>query len=199
MSQMQNPRLSREEVARAALHILDELGLPDLTMRRLAADLDVRPGALYWYFPDKQTLLADLADRIVAQGEPTEAAGGWEDQLRRVALALRHALLAYRDSAEIVSSSLALGLGRNPAFSRLCGALASGQFDAEMIQRAAAVMLHFILGHVSLEQQRTQYDTLGALADEPAGVHRRSGDDAFRFGVDTIIAGLRQQSLTRPG
>ncbi|MFC7376875.1 TetR family transcriptional regulator [Brachybacterium sp. GCM10030268] len=195
---MQNPKLSKDEVARAALRILDEMGLPDLTMRRLAADLNVRPSALYWYFPNKQTLLADLADRIVTQGRPAELVTGWDEQLRLVALALRDSLLAYRDSAEIVSSSLALGLGENPAHSTLRDALDSSPFDAEMTQRAAATMLHFILGHVSLEQQRIQYDSLGALSGEPVMLRMESCAGAFRFGVDTIISGLKQHSLAHP-
>src|SRR4051812_46795577 len=64
-----NPRQarhSRDDVVEAALRILDDYGLPDLTMRRLAASLDVQPSALYWHFPNKQALLAELADRIVA-------------------------------------------------------------------------------------------------------------------------------------
>ncbi len=48
-------RHSRDDVARTALRILDEHGLPDFTMRRLGAALDVQPSALYWHFPDKQS------------------------------------------------------------------------------------------------------------------------------------------------
>ena len=193
---MQNPRLSKDEIAGAALHILDELGLPDLTMRRLAADLHVRPSALYWYYPNKQTLLADLADRILSQGLPAKAAARWEDQLHMEACALRDALLTYRDSAEIVLSSLALGLGANPAHSRLCRALQLSPFSAESTQQASATMLHFILGHVSLEQQRLQYDSLGALSGDHAQLRTTSREDDFQFGVDTVIAGLQQRTST---
>ncbi|MGP9539787.1 TetR family transcriptional regulator [Brachybacterium sp. AOP43-C2-M15] len=189
---MQNARLTRDDVARAALRILDELGLPDLTMRRLAAELNVRPSALYWHFPNKQTLLADLADRIVTRRHPAESASGWDGRLRAEAFVLRDALLAYRDSAEIVSSSLALGLGENPAHARLRQALDSSPFDAESADRAATTMLHFLLGHVSLEQQRLQYDSLGARSGEPVTLESHEGD--FRFGVDILIAGLRDRA-----
>lgn len=186
---MQNARLSRDDVARAALRILDELGLPDLTMRRLAAELKVRPSALYWHYPDKQTLLADVADRIVSRSRPTGPAIGWEEQLHAEAFALRDALLAYRDSAEVVSSSLALGLGENPAHARLRRAVDSDPFDAGSAERAATTTLHFLLGHVSLEQQRLQYDRLGARSGTP--VSPESLEDDFRFGIEVIIAGLR--------
>ncbi|WP_233189149.1 TetR/AcrR family transcriptional regulator, partial [Subtercola sp. Z020] len=63
-------RHTRAGVVDAALRILDDQGLPDLTMRHLAAALDVQPSALYWHFPNKQTLLAAVADRIVAPALP---------------------------------------------------------------------------------------------------------------------------------
>src|ERR1700712_2461317 len=101
-----NGRHSRDDVANAALRILDEYGLPDLTMRRLAAALDVQPSALYWHFPNKQTLLAELADRIVATRRAPEQPvdSPWQDAVRAEAGALRDALLSYRDGAEVVSS-----------------------------------------------------------------------------------------------
>src|ERR1700712_2518028 len=105
-----NGRHSRDDVANAALRILDEYGLPDLTMRRLAAALDVQPSALYWHFPNKQTLLAELADRICSRGPSAAPAGDWMLVTTAEATRLRDALLAYRDGAEVVASTLALRL-----------------------------------------------------------------------------------------
>lgn len=181
----------------AALRILDDLGLPDLTMRRLAASLDVQPSALYWHFPNKQTLLAELADRIVAARRPDLASGGgetaadWQDAVRAEAAALRDALLAYRDGAEVVSSTLALGLGSPETVERLARAVAQGGFDAETSRRAATALLHFVLGHVSHEQQRLQYDSLGVLADaEASPLDEDDPAAAFAFGVGLLVGGL---------
>lgn len=206
-------RHTRDDVARTALRILDDHGLPDLTMRRLAAALDVQPSALYWHFPNKQSLLAELADRIVA-GPSTSAAsapdGEWMDAVRTEAAALRDALLAYRDGAEVVASTLALGLGSGVALDRLTRAVAHGGFDDATARRAATALLHFVLGHVSHEQQRLQYDSLGVLAD-PADPVIAGGDGGadpshdpaadFAFGVDLFAGGLerlRAEELSRP-
>lgn len=182
----------------AALRILDDLGLPDLTMRRLAAALEVQPSALYWHFPNKQTLLAELADRIVAarrvQGvaDPSASSSGdWGDAVRAEAAALRDALLAYRDGAEVVSSTLALGLGSPETVDRLARAVARGGFDQETSRRAATALLHFVLGHVSHEQQRLQYDSLGVLADgDRSPFDEDDPAAAFAFGVDLLVGGL---------
>jgi TetR/AcrR family tetracycline transcriptional repressor len=61
-------QLRRQDVLDGAIAILDEYGLADLTMRRLATSLHVQPGALYWHFPNKQTLLGAIADHILSVG-----------------------------------------------------------------------------------------------------------------------------------
>lgn len=186
-------------MAREALRILDDYGLPDLTMRRLAAALEVQPSALYWHFPSKQSLLAELSDRIVTQHpEPTSRDSDWSEQVAARAFALRDALLAYRDGAEVVASTLALGLGSTAARDRLSTAVAAGGFDDVTVRRATTTLLHFILGHVSHEQQRMQYDSLG-VREETAD----PGDDTpgaeFAFGVALLVGGLESSRQGDPG
>lgn len=175
-----------------ALRILDDYGLPDLTMRRLAGALDVQPSALYWHFPNKQSLLAELADRIVTQAAPGYGHPDWTVGVRFEAAALRDALLAYRDGAEVVASTLALGLGSTVARDRLAVAIAEGGFDGATARRAAMALLHFVLGHVSHEQQQMQYDSLGVLAPNSDGPPPGEADPTaeFAFGIDLLVGGL---------
>lgn len=166
-------------------------------MRRLAAALDVQPSALYWHFENKQTLIAELADRIIdAYPAPaaavSDAGADWRQRTRVEAGALRDALLAYRDGAEVVSSTYALGLGSGRALTRLTDAIALGGFDQAISRRSGTALLHFILGHVSHEQQRLQYDSVGVLAPG-AAVDPLGHDDqaqAFAFGVGLLVDGL---------
>jgi AcrR family transcriptional regulator len=162
-------------------------------MRRLGAALDVQPSALYWHFPNKQTLLGELADRIVATRRAPHPSDDtpWQVAVRAEADALRDALLSYRDGAEVVSSTLALGLGSTETLDRLARAVARGGFDAETSRRAATALLHFVLGHVSHEQQRIQYDSLGVLVDETASpLVEDDPGAAFAFGVGLLVGGL---------
>ncbi|WP_258566809.1 TetR family transcriptional regulator [Microbacterium sp. Se5.02b] len=132
-------RHDRDSVARSALALLDEVGLADLSMRRIAARLDVQPSALYWHFANKQELLAELADRITAS-IPGDGRG-----VLATARGIRDALFAYRDGAELVLSTYALQLGSSHAQGVLTEALrAQGANDAD--DRGAA-LLHFVLGH----------------------------------------------------
>lgn len=183
MSPETNPaRHDRESVARTALALLDEVGLADLSMRRIAARLDVQPSALYWHVANKQELLADLADRITAT-VPDGAEG-----VLATARALRDALFAYRDGAELVLSTYALQLGSAHARDALVAALhAEGATHAE--DRGAAI-LHFVLGHATLVQQRMHADSHGALpasgeVDVTAGLDR-----VFDLGVVALAGEL---------
>lgn len=181
-------RHDRESVVDAALRILDDWGLPELTMRRLAAALDVQPSALYHHFANKQTLLAAVADRIQQAARPApDAAVGWYEATLREAVALRDALLAYRDGAEVVLSTRALGLGADTAHARLTAALARGH-DAETAGLVATALLHLILGDASLAQQRLQADSLGAVA--PGAPDASDPGLVFRLGVELLLSGL---------
>jgi len=188
------PRRSRDDVVAAALAILDDRGLPELTMRNLASSLGLQPSALYWHFPNKQTLLAAVADEIVARARPVRPPGSdWRGAVRAEAIALHDALLAFTDGAEVVSSTLALGLGADDAGRRLADAISSGGFDDETAEQVAEVLLHFVIGQTSYEQQRLQADSLGVLpeAAAPAVLHGVSaGTGAFEAGVTLFLAGL---------
>ncbi|AZH78722.1 TetR family transcriptional regulator [Microbacterium sp. Y-01] len=183
MSPEPNPaRHDRESVARHALALLDEVGLADLSMRRIAARLDVQPSALYWHFASKQELLADLADRITGS-----IPRGSTDVLA-TARGIRDALFAYRDGAELVLSTYALQLGSSHAQAALTEALRS-QGAAAAEDRGAAI-LHFVLGHATLVQQRMHADSHGALGgdgeiDVTAGLDR-----VFDLGVVAIAGDL---------
>ncbi len=190
MSPEPNPaRHDRDSVARSALALLDEVGLADLSMRRIAAGLDVQPSALYWHFASKQELLAELADRITAS-----IPRGSADVLA-TARGIRDALFAYRDGAELVLSTYALQLGSSQAQTALTEALrAQGASAPE--DRGAAI-LHFVLGHATLVQQRMHADSYGALPDAGEVDVTAGLDRVFDLGI-TALAGELSAPVTPP-
>ena len=61
------PRLGRSEIASAAIRIADADGLEAVSMRRLAADLDVGTMTLYHYVHTKVELLAIMVDALAGE------------------------------------------------------------------------------------------------------------------------------------
>ncbi|WP_309066460.1 TetR family transcriptional regulator [Microbacterium sp.] len=170
-------RHDRDSVTATALRLLDRVGLPDLSMRRLATELEVQPSALYWHFPSKQVLLAAVADRILASvPEPTAGA-----DLTAVASAIRDALLAYRDGAEVVMSTYAMRLGARRAQDTLQAVL--GDADPAL----ADAVFEFVLGHSTLLQQRMHAQSVGAVADAEADP-TADLDRVFHAGIRAFAA-----------
>ena len=94
-------------------------------MRRLGAELGVQPSALYHHFANKQTLLAAVADEILARGRRApRPADAWDARVVALCLELRDAMLAYRDGAEVVATVHAFGLGAGAPYDELAAALA---------------------------------------------------------------------------
>ena len=198
---------TREDVVGTALRILDEFGLADLSMRRLAGVLEVQPSALYWHVPNKQTLLALVSDQIIERAAFVDPADftkdgnlDWKRLTLAEAIAVRDALLAFRDGAEVVSSTLALGLGADGALARIRAGIDEAGFEPEVARVAADSILFLVLGQVWHEQQRMQADSLGVVAPaveaKPSDaasrvLHQQNG--SFEFGIELILDGLEKK------
>lgn len=150
-------QLTKDTIVDAALVILDNYGLGDLTMRRLARALDSAPGALYWHFPSKQALLGAVADRILAPLANFRPESTWPEDVNNFTTALYQALLAHRDGAEVVSAALATTTASIRPEQVLCDAMLSPRESPaaalpEHIARGgdvldmAAVLVFFVLG-----------------------------------------------------
>ena len=179
-----------------ALHLLDEHGLPDLTMRALATALGVQPSALYWHFPNKQALLAAVSERILApvREVPVEQVSMPEAVLV-VGSRMHECLLAYRDASELVSSSLALGLVDSPVRPKLLSAARAQGVPDALSDIAADAVMHFVVGFTFHEQQRLVADALGLLDSGK----KISGEEDFVSALTMIAEGLAASVSRLPG
>src|SRR5262245_2554362 len=95
--------LDPEQIVRAALRLLDEVGLDELTMRRLAERLGVKAASLYRHVRDKDELLVLLGDEISGEIPLVRPSGTWRQQLIKMAWNVRRGLLAHRDAARLLA------------------------------------------------------------------------------------------------
>ncbi|WP_127480306.1 TetR/AcrR family transcriptional regulator C-terminal domain-containing protein [Nocardioides pantholopis] len=178
-------RNRREDVVERALDVLDRHGLADLSMRRLGTELGVQPSALYHHFANKQTLLAAVADELLARGARPVPAGSWDQRVSAVCTGLRESMLAYRDGAELVATVRAFGLGATAPYDALVRELAGAGLPPDRAATAAGTLLHFVLGHATDEQIHLQAGSAGAIVDGP-----REGSD-FELGLAIVVDGIR--------
>lgn len=171
--------ISVSDLVSVAIDVLEQYGLPDLSMRRVAARLGVQPSALYWHVRDKQSLLALVTDRVLDAVELDAPLPDWRAEVRARAVTLHTALLSTRDAAELVASVVAMGIGGQ----RLRALIAESVPNSSTTQRsqegthqeAAAETLvdaicSLLLGSALITQQRAQAAELGISGTDPSPV-----------------------------
>lgn len=178
-------KVTRAQVVEGAYRTLSEQGLSGLSMRRLALDLGVQPGALYYHVANKQELLAAVAARILDGGHA--GAGDPPRDPRSAAESLRAALLRVRDGAEVVSFVQAF----RPDVvhpTRELHRLFADRFPPREAEWAARTVVHYVLGFVAEEQNHAELVRAQIVEDDPA--HGAESTAAFLFGIDAILDGL---------
>jgi len=124
------------------LSLIDDGGLEDLTMRRVAERLQASAGALYGHVANKQQLLELLLDRVF-EGVviPAPDPDRWQEQIKDTCRTLRERLRSHGDLARVMFGRIPIG----PNFIRLLEQQL-GFWDEIGLPAKAAVYLGDLLG-----------------------------------------------------
>ena len=210
--------LTRDDLVRAGLDVLDEAGFDGLTMRSVAKRLGVQSASLYWHVRDKDELLALIADAICAEIEPPDADQPWIDQLEAMAWEFRRVLHAHRDAALVLANTPPVGPNRLGLAERMLTVVVQSGIAPGVAAKAGLLFTDYVTNAV-IEEGRAQamtdvlrseaegangqgergwieslpadqYPTLVALA---ADLFDTDAEARFRFGLDVLVAGLLAQ------
>ncbi|MFE7528774.1 TetR/AcrR family transcriptional regulator C-terminal domain-containing protein [Kitasatospora sp. NPDC057542] len=217
MTPQRTPKLDRGQVVDAALDLLNEAGLDGLTLRAIAARLDVKAPALYWHFKDKQALLDEMATEMMrrmtaraagtaagADGDP--APGDWRETYLRTMRTLRAELLRYRDGAKVYSGTRFTDTGYAAGLDASLRLLVESGFTPAAAARAWLTAYSYTIGYVIEEQAMgpNPFDGTGGydvearaerlaahpLAAESGRVMFRDFDEGFEQGLAAVLAGV---------
>lgn len=216
---MSTAKLSREAIARAAVELVDDEGIDGLTMRRVAARLDVGTMSLYHYVADRDALLTLMADEIMGELLVDELPPGWRDGLRAIALRTRATfdrhpwmlkamfeesgplgLNGMRHFEQSLSTLADLELARKDRLHILSvvdeyafGALLSKQSPDDE-GRAIDAASEYIGRHLEPEQFPNAFGLMHE-GEDPVGMTRAMfaemlDDDRFELGLDLVLDGV---------
>ncbi|WP_329457021.1 TetR/AcrR family transcriptional regulator [Streptomyces sp. NBC_01497] len=104
------PVTSRAEILVAARRLIERDGWEKLTIRRLAAELDIGATTLYHHIRDKQDLLVQLLNHHVNQTARPHLPDDPRDRVVVAALAMHDALAAWPWAAEVLTTDGFVGL-----------------------------------------------------------------------------------------
>lgn len=193
------PLLSRDRIRDAALEIIDEDGLAGLTMRRLAAALDVQAASLYTHFPTKEDVVDAVANRVVSTVDTSGFREGWREGLQSWGRSYRAALLAHPHAVPLIAS----GTQTRTTFLAMADAVHGGLLAAGWAPRRATeisgMVKYLVIGSAStpfgsgfaddVQVYLDRYPHLGQahrLRAEAACID----EDSFELGLTCLIRGL---------
>ena len=167
--------LQRDAVARAAIQLLDQVGLDNLTMRRLATHLRIQNPSLYWHFENKRALLNCMTEIMVsdALADLRAPQGGqdWAIWVADYARTLRRMMLAHRDGARFFAAADLMLI--DPFVHRLddaVGVLLEAGFDSRTALVSIVAILKYVLGG-AFELQSNPARGLRHSSDRKAPAH----------------------------
>lgn len=179
---MSSPRaarntLTRERVMDGALALAARDGLDALTIRALAADLGVKPMAIYHYVASKDVLLDALVDRLFAEVPLPRADGsdGWREPLAERSRSMRDLLARHRWALSVLETRAHPGPATLAAHEAVLEVLRGNGFSVEASAHAFALLDAFVFGYAL---QESMLETAG-LPDSPADL--RAGMDLAAF------------------
>jgi TetR/AcrR family transcriptional regulator, tetracycline repressor protein len=137
--------LTAGQVVQAAHSLVTQYGVQDVSMRRVAGELGVQPGALYYHVPNKQEMLRQVAHRVLdplreVSGEPLEL-------MQR----LRMLVLELPDGGDLILIAYSLD-PELPPVPALRAALRSKGQDSRQASDGAGVLMRYALGALAVEQ-----------------------------------------------
>ncbi len=173
--------LSPALITETARSLLIRYGLPDVSMRRLAKELGVAPGALYYHVSSKQELLTQVAQAILAPLRAERA------DPRTLMLRLRDLMLPLRDSGDLLLLAYALDPQLPPAHVLPAQLRAQG-WDEGDAARATAAVMRFALGAIATEQNQRLLNadqTTGEMpGEDPQAVE---SEQIYLHGLEALL------------
>lgn len=159
--------LSRERVLTCAVSIADRDGIGALTMRSLAAVLEVKPMSLYYYVANKGEILDAIVDMVYAEIDVPSADGDWDNEMRRRAASVRDALARHPWAIGLLESRTAPGQATLRHHDATLGVLRGAGFSVQSAAHAYALLDSYTYGFAMQEAALpfTGPDTAASVTD----------------------------------
>jgi AcrR family transcriptional regulator len=207
--------LTREQIVRAAVELLDAEGLDALSMRKLGARLGAGATSLYWHVANKDELLELALDEIWGLVEmPDPARASWREVVTSFVYTLRATMLAHPWVASLLGQMPSVGPQAFRLSDTLRRAFGAAGFTGLDIYLATGTVTSFVLGQVipqialaraTGDEDGYDHASMREMVDRVAGDYPELADDyrksctedprtaqavAFDFALTCVLDGL---------
>lgn len=214
--------LSREEILRTGLRLVDQEGLDALTMRKLAQVLGVDPMTIYRHVENKEALLSGLAEALWAEVELPDDPS-WEALLRSLARSLRNLAHDHPHAYILLCQPPTLPTALLRLFDGALRRLQQAGFERKRAAEILNAVNSYALGYALMElaalplnqsaQPTTPTTDFERIAQVMRAIPRETPpqlaevaylmcvdcdlDAQFTFGLDLLLTGLQARLLQR--
>ena len=209
------PALTRERVLGEALRLVDDEGLPALTMRALGKRLGVDPMALYNHVPGKAALRQGIGELLWAELARSTAVGeDWRGSMRAFAAAIRRLAGEHPNAYPLLLTGTVSPAPGLRLFAAQLDVLKAAGHDESRAAEILRAVFAYAYGYATIELSSfcldcgaagdpADFETILALsrtlpADLPSDLAQVARvvclaadlDAQFEFGLDALLAGL---------
>lgn len=201
--------LSRAAIVRKAMEVLDQHGLPKLSMRKLAAELGAAPMSLYWHVPTKDALMELCLDEVYGEFELPDPEADWETALRDAMRAFRALALKHPWWVKTIGEYNSIGPNAVAFTDAMFGPLLRAGLSRPAAAQSISTVSSYVVGYVIAEVNfiaRGGMDSpppdLAKIADMYRDEHPDyvkmldeqeiwSLESQFEFGLDCVVDGIK--------
>jgi TetR/AcrR family transcriptional regulator, tetracycline repressor protein len=195
--------ISREDIIDAAVRIVASGGYREMSIRSLAADLGVAPMSLYRHIRDKDDLLDEVVDRLLAQvWRPAEDADNWQAWVIEAAASLRRFLVAQPAALHVYLRHPVVSPAAIERMEAMMSVLRRTGLDEATARSAYGAVHTYTIGFAALEASRSGWapgdGNVDGLAHQLAAL---TSAGQFTAGVQYLLEGIGRhvQASRGPG
>jgi TetR/AcrR family transcriptional regulator, tetracycline repressor protein len=163
--------ISRAEIVAAAVEVVMAGGYEEMSIRSLAASLGVAPMSLYRHIRDKDDLLGEVTDRLLASAwRPAAAEDDWRAWITEAASRLRDFLVSQPAALHVYLSHPVVSPAAIQRMNAMMSVLRRAGLGEEAARSAYGALHTYTIGFAALEASRAGSAAgSGDAADENAG------------------------------
>jgi AcrR family transcriptional regulator len=225
---MPRDTLTRDQIIKAAIDLLDAEGLEGLNMRALGRRLGSAATAVYWHVGSKENLIALAGDQVWNEiALPDLTATDWRTAATRMATELYSMLIRHPWLLQAFGSVLVVSPGKARHDDHNLAIYEAAGFTGTNADQAMASVFTFVLGnalgpaaaasitrkvnreggdaekllseHLAKAREiAMQFPRLRARINSAAADYGAAPERSLEFGLQAILDGLQAQLISRP-
>jgi len=188
--------ISREQVVDAATGVVKNGGYEEMTIRSLAADLGVAPMSLYRHVRDKDDLLDEVVDRLLAKAwRPSASPRDWRSWVVEAAEKLRRFLVNQPAALHVYLQHPVVSPSAIARMNTMIDVLSVATGDEASARRAYAAIHTYTLGFAALEASRARRTPADDETDGRAlELAAYTSAAQFAEGLRYLLEGIQRQA-----